>query len=386
MHQSGVPFGVAPYQPNSLDNGGPPPALAEEGGYVQTPRRIDGDVVRANPASFDDHFSQATMFYQSLTTVEQAHIVEAFTFELGKCYEQSIKERELEVLAKVDADLCAQVASGLGLPAPAGDRAKGVKISGALSQVVVEPGPIPGRKIGVIADAGSDLAGIAKLARALKKVGASLLVIAPYGGVLTDGENEVVVERTLLTARSIKFDALVVSDGTAPNEDVKLVVMLQEAYRHCKAIGAWGSGAANLESVQIAADAPRRSDRCIGGQEFRRRSHRGCRNAPCLGSCPSGDGLLGAAGRLGDSPRQRNGTTRCGDCSWYISSNMAAVSPAQRRVQLGGEPTRIRSCSLSGNERAKMNRSRAWTGTAALPGKKCRREAMCNPHVGAIRS
>ncbi len=46
------------------------------------------------------------MFYRSLSEVEKAHVVEAFTFELGKCYEKAIKERELEVLANVDADLC----------------------------------------------------------------------------------------------------------------------------------------------------------------------------------------------------------------------------------------------------------------------------------------
>ena len=60
------------------------------------------------------------MFYRSLSDVEQVHVVEAFTFELGKCYEQAIKERELAVLANVDADLCEQVADGLGLPAPKG--------------------------------------------------------------------------------------------------------------------------------------------------------------------------------------------------------------------------------------------------------------------------
>ncbi len=51
------------------------------------PRR--GSSVRAHPASFDDHFSQATLFYRSLTPIEQAHIVEAFTFELGKVLDQS---------------------------------------------------------------------------------------------------------------------------------------------------------------------------------------------------------------------------------------------------------------------------------------------------------
>ena len=37
-------------------------------------------------------------------------VVEAFTFELGKVNEQGIKERELQVLANVDTDLCEQVA------------------------------------------------------------------------------------------------------------------------------------------------------------------------------------------------------------------------------------------------------------------------------------
>jgi len=59
------------------------------------------------PVSFDDHFTQATLFWASMTQVERTHIVEAFTFELGKVYEQSVKERELAVLACVDAQLCA---------------------------------------------------------------------------------------------------------------------------------------------------------------------------------------------------------------------------------------------------------------------------------------
>ena len=74
--------------------------------------------MREAPASFDDHFSQARLFWLSMTPVEQEHIVAAYTFELGKCYEQAIKERQLRALANIDADLCAQVAAGLGLPAP----------------------------------------------------------------------------------------------------------------------------------------------------------------------------------------------------------------------------------------------------------------------------
>ncbi|MBE1463620.1 catalase [Kibdelosporangium phytohabitans] len=256
MHQHAVHPGLAPYRPNSIDGDLPRPASAGQGGYVQVPRAIEGPAVRANPASFDDHFSQATMFYRSLTPIEQVHIIEAFTFELGKCYEQAIKERELIVLSKVDTDLCEQVAAGLGLPAPAGEPANDVTTSPALSQVVTEPGPIAGRKIGVFAGAGADLAGIAALRAEAAELGAVVQVIAPVGGVLGRGRTKQIVERTLLTARSIEFDAVVVAGGTAPTNDIKLVLLLQEAFRHCKAIAAWGTGQDILEDAGISLATP----------------------------------------------------------------------------------------------------------------------------------
>jgi catalase len=64
------------------------------------------------------------------------------------------------------------------------------------------------------------------------------------------------VDRTLLTTRSVEFDALVVADGVAPSNDIKLVVLLQEAFRHCKAIGAWGTGRAVLEGAGIDLGSP----------------------------------------------------------------------------------------------------------------------------------
>jgi catalase len=254
MHQTAIHTGLAPYRPNSIDDGAPAVADEEHGGYVQTPRLIEGAAVRANPVSFEDHFSQVTMFYRSMTPVEQAHIIEAFTFELGKCYEQSIKERELAVLANVDADLCAKVAAGLGLPAPTGAPAEDVVVSPALSQIVTTPGPIAGRKIAVIADSGSDLAGVTKLKAAAEKLGATVLVLANVGGMLKKGRTTIPVDRTALTARSIEFDAIVVAGGTTPTGDIKQTILLQEAYRHCKAMAAWGDGGAVLTGAGIPLD------------------------------------------------------------------------------------------------------------------------------------
>ena len=268
MHQTAIHTGLAPYRPNSIDGGEPLVADADEGGYVPTPRPVDGPVVRAQPVSFDDHFSQAAMFYRSLSEIEKAHVVEAFTFELGKCYEKAIKERELEVLANVDADLCRQVADGLGLPAPQGDPPTDSTTSPALSQLVTEPGPVAGRKVAVIADAGSDLAGIAALTKSLARQGVTALVTAAVGGTLKSGRRSVVVDRTFATTRSIEFDAAIVAAGTSVTDDIKLVVMLQELFRHCKPLGAWGDGVALLEAAAIDRGAPGVLVGTDSGKEF----------------------------------------------------------------------------------------------------------------------
>jgi catalase len=256
MHQTAIHTGGAAYLPNSIDGNQPVVASEADGGYVPTPRAIEGGAVRTAPATFDDHFSQATLFYRSMTAVEQAHIIEAYTFELAKCFETAIRERVLRVLANIDADLCARVAAGLGLGAPAGSPAQDVVPSPALSQIPARPSPIAGRRIGVIADAGSDLAGVTKLRTALARRGAAVLVVAAAGGVLRKGRTSISVDRTNLTARSIEFDAIVIAGGTAPTGDIKQAILLQEAFRHCKPLAAWGDGDAILAGASIGLDAP----------------------------------------------------------------------------------------------------------------------------------
>jgi len=252
MHQTAVHQGVTPYKPNGLDDDLP---VTDDTGYAHLPRPVEGVKVRANPVSFDDHFTQATLFWRSMSAVEQGHIVEAFTFELSKVYEKSIRERELAVLADVDAELCARVAAGLGLPAPVGKPADGVVPSPALSQATLAPGPIAGRVIGVFASPGADIAGIGKLRKAVEARGAVLRVIAEVGGEVGKGRAKEVVERTLLATRSIEYDAVVIADG-ATAFDPRLTVLLQEAFRHCKVLGAWGSGADVLLAAGIDAGAP----------------------------------------------------------------------------------------------------------------------------------
>jgi len=254
--QMAVHQGVTAYLPNALDGDLPARATEPEGGYVTVPTVVAGEKLRGSPASFDDHFSQARMFWLSVTPLEQDHIVEAYTFELGKCYEQSVKERMLTNLAQIDAGLCERVAAGLGLPVPEGKPTQDVEPSPVLSQIVTEPGPILGRVVGVVAGPDADLAGIAVLRTALQAEGAQLRVIASAGGTLGNGKSMQIIERTLLTTRSVEYDAVLVAGGTAGLRDPRLTVLLQEAFRHCKVLGAWGDGAAVLESAGIDTGAP----------------------------------------------------------------------------------------------------------------------------------
>ena len=81
--QQAVAEGVAAYNPNSVGGGCPFPAGAS--GYVHVPRTVTGARGRVRAQSFSDHYSQATLFWESMSKPEKDHIVAAFSFELGKC-------------------------------------------------------------------------------------------------------------------------------------------------------------------------------------------------------------------------------------------------------------------------------------------------------------
>ncbi|MGZ5405942.1 MAG: catalase, partial [Nocardioides sp.] len=173
FHQDAVHGGVAPYQPNSLDGGNPFPASgSRDRAFVEVPVRVAESVkTRANPASFDDHYSQVRQFWLSMTPPEREHIVLAYTFELSRCYEQVIRERQLRALANIDADLCAQVAAGLGLAAPDPSvPLVDLAPSPALSQIG-GTWPTAGRMVGIVVDPDGDLDGVEEVAAAVKAAG-----------------------------------------------------------------------------------------------------------------------------------------------------------------------------------------------------------------------
>jgi catalase len=260
--------GQSSYNPNTTGNGCPFQAKALEGGFLSYNKRIDAGKVRARSQSFFDHFSQATLFFNSQSEPEKNHIVNAFRFELGMVKTEAIRIRVLGMLTQVDKFLASKVAKGLGIPVPKalvqtlnqsipadGDPKKFLSIkvkpslqsSKALSMANTVKNTIKTRRIAILVADGVDAVSLNKMKQALEAAGAQTKIIAPHlGNIVTAKGKQINVDQSLLTAASVLFDAVYVPGGqksvAALQKEPNAIHFINEAYKHCKAIAADGEG------------------------------------------------------------------------------------------------------------------------------------------------
>jgi catalase len=264
-----INVGRVSYEPNSLAGGCPYQSMVADGGFASFPAPVPGPKVRARGASFFDHFSQATMFYQSQSPVEQNHIVNALRFELGKVETPHVRERVVGLLAHVDGTLASRVAKGLGMTVPtklpggplnqsipadgkpeAFQPKKGkppVPKSPALSMANTIKDSIKTRRVAVLAADGVDVTSVTPVIKALVAAGAVVKVVAPRLGEIKGKDGAALhVDFSLLTTSSVLFDAVFIPDGergvSALKVDPRAIHFVTEAYEHCKAILAVGGG------------------------------------------------------------------------------------------------------------------------------------------------
>lgn len=260
--------GRVSYEPNSMAGGCPFQAAMKDGGFVSYNERIDANKVRARSESFSDHFSQATLFYNSQSEPEKNHIVNALRFELGKVDIVRIRERMLYILSQVDETLAGRVAEGLGLEVPKSlseplnqgvppdanpadyESKKGksaVKKSEALSMENTIKDSIKSRKIAFLAADGVDDDALDRMKKALKAEDAMVKIVAPHHGTITTSAGKkLAVDESLLTGSSVMFDAVFVPGGARSVEmlsgEADAYQFIDEAFKHCKAIAAVGEG------------------------------------------------------------------------------------------------------------------------------------------------
>ena len=247
------------YSPNSLGGNLPAPVAEADGGFVHYPERVEGHKVRERSPSFADHFSQATLFWNSLSTGEQDRVVEAAHFELGKVPQTEVKQRMLDRFNKVDGELAKRVAKGLGLPAPTEPATPNHgQTSAALSQANTTK-TAKGRKVAILAADGVNAAQIAMIKQSLGALHINSEVVSLYGGSIVNSEGgQIEVDKTFLTTASVLYDAIYVPGGERSIEALTAhgdpLSFIQEAFKHFKPMAASGEGVdlmiqANLQGI-----------------------------------------------------------------------------------------------------------------------------------------
>ena len=117
--------GQVSYEPNSLASGSEFRVDGGQQGLQSHAEEMESPKIRRRSPSFDDHFSQATLFYNSQSAAEKDHIVAAFQFELSKVDTIAVRQRMVDNLAHVDAKLARKVAEPLGIAPPDAKAAAG---------------------------------------------------------------------------------------------------------------------------------------------------------------------------------------------------------------------------------------------------------------------
>lgn len=266
--------GKTNYFPNSIRGGYPTTASPEAGGFVHHMEKVDGYKIRQRSESFKDYFSQAKLFYDSMSEIEKQHILEAFHFELGKVEIKEIRQRMVYLIANVDADLARKVAEGIGIEdvdnkkaikevaKDALPRAKAKKIvneSPSLSQENLKGTSIKGRKVAILIDDGFDYKSVKSVQDMLMQNGAMSEIISRFHGkIKSDTGDTLETDKSHVTTGSIMYDALFIPGGKhveVLSRQGDVLHFINEAYKHCKTIGFTGEAIQVLRASNVEAGA-----------------------------------------------------------------------------------------------------------------------------------
>jgi catalase len=266
--------GRVSYAPSSLD-GHTIEEVGPKPGFVSYPEKVSGPKNRERSPSFEDHYGQATLFWNSQTPVEKQHIVKALQFELSKVETRKVRQRMLEHLEKINEVLAAQVAKGIGEKAgaiPAKSKSKtskgtsdtpnelellakattpttasgGLLKAKGLSMEEDQPMLAKGRKVAILVAAGVAVDEVEAMQRALKAENVLSEIVGPHIGDIEGSSGVTQATKTFANSSSVHFDAVYVPGGEESVETLQEVPdalrFIDEAYKHGKAIAASAEG------------------------------------------------------------------------------------------------------------------------------------------------
>ncbi len=252
MHRQTIHKGRASYEPNSIDGGWPKetPAGAQDGGFESYQERVDAHKIRERSESFSDHFSQARLFFKSMSPNEQQHIIKAYSFELGKVEREYIRERQVNGSGGRESGLAG---------------AQGGHRQGASVQAQDLPCPEPdepsrhGRHQGPQGcPADRQRRGRCQV-KALEAHSARPMLLGPTSAPVKTADGKALpVDASMEGMPSVMFDGILVPDGKGSLDALGASGVakhfLLEGYKHLKAIGVAPQGKALLDALGLKTD------------------------------------------------------------------------------------------------------------------------------------
>jgi catalase len=226
---------------NLLANNTPAEATAAEGGYTYHPTMVEGTVTHEHPSdSFNDHFSQARLFWNSLAPFEKKDLVDTFIFHLQYVKSKEVRQKNVEMWANVDKEMGATFAEHLGVDSPLNTNVPESRSSPAISMATTAHTAAT-QKVGVLIGEGfkgSEVSGVLSL---LENQGVFVDFIGEKLGPVTgDSGSRVEINETFKTKFPVLYDALYIVGGYAGNQaefNQQIMIFYDTAFRHYKPVG-----------------------------------------------------------------------------------------------------------------------------------------------------
>ncbi|WP_424475310.1 catalase [Oceanobacillus kimchii] len=265
--------GQVAYHQNYLAGNTPYTVPGSQGGFVTYPSLVEGLKVRKTAPSFLDHFSQARLFWNSMTDVEKSHILQAFSFELGKVNVPEVRQRVVNLIGHISRPLATAVAEQVGVEPPDGSikQSDVTKSSPALSLMNTKFLPDT-LKVAVIVGNGYDGNALESLLQSFKEVELKPFIISERLGEITaDNGDKLNVDATFLTTSPVLYDGLLVVGGDQTSDQFAYQTgnFITEQFNHYKPIGGIEEGAILIQQLGIA-NRPGVFTSPTGGGQFTR--------------------------------------------------------------------------------------------------------------------
>jgi len=264
------------YHNNSLADNTPSETPPEQGGYENYPGKVEGHVTREHPSdSFADYYSQARIFWNSLSAPEKQDLVESFSFHIGSVKDKGIRQKNVELWGNVDTEMATMIAENIGVDAP---KTKHVDVDtsyASLSQLN-SPHSAMTMKVGVLLGDGFDGKEVNAVLKAFAENSVLFETISEKQGMLTGKDGtQLEVLKSFLAVDPTLYDAIYVVGGKSPMQmkfDTNLFDFVRMHYSHMKPIGV-ASGAGdyiikselnNMDGVIFAENNKEFTDQFIG--------------------------------------------------------------------------------------------------------------------------